>query len=97
MIQAYRFPHGVRPRGRGEPRIPLSACSAVEGPEDELLDIYPDGDETPITCEACLEWLHESDNWLKLFRVNEWLRKHVAAEDRNIRYVDIPVPGDEDA
>jgi hypothetical protein len=74
--------------------IPLSACDQAETEGHRLVSIYPHGDESLITCTACLAWLAEEDNRLLLLDVGEWIRKHAAAGDRNLRYIDIPVPGD---
>lgn len=92
LVVSYSYPKGVHlpVDPDADDAIPNAACQEPPGPGDELADICDDGDESPVTCPACLAWLNDGDNRLKLLNIDGWIRKHVG--DPNLWYFDVPMP-----
>lgn len=87
LIMSYSYPGGWR--RSGDATTPHPACRAAS-PQDGMVDIYPDGDESKIDCGGCLAWLNADDNRMMLLNVDQWIRKHAA--DADLRYISIPPP-----
>lgn len=99
LTRAYRYTCDIPELDDSEfsrgPHVAITACDLED--VDQVSIYHRPEDEPLIDCPQCLEWLHDGDNRLMVTKggMGQWLRNHMAAGDRDIRYIDIAMEGDD--